>query len=87
MPAKSKAQFRLMKAAEYNPKFAKKVGIKPSVAAEFTEANISKRSYSKLPEKMKKGGDVSLAIGRGVHRIECWQEILRKTARSNEKRR
>jgi len=26
MPAKSKAQYRLMKAAEYNPKFAKKVG-------------------------------------------------------------
>lgn len=65
MPAKSKAQFRLMKAAEYNPKFAKKVGIKPSVAAEYTEANVSKRSYSKLPEKLKKGGDVSLAIGRG----------------------
>lgn len=65
MPAKSKAQFRLMKAAEYNPKFAKKVGIKPSVAAEYTESNIGKKSYTKLPEQMKKGGDVSLAIGRG----------------------
>ena len=65
MPAKSKSQFRLMKAAEYNPKFAKKVGIKPSVAAEFTEANVSKKAYAKLPEKMKKGGDVSLAVGRG----------------------
>lgn len=65
MPAKSKSQFRLMKAAEYNPKFAKKVGIKPSVAAEFTEANLSKKSYAKLPEKMKKGGQVNLSVGRG----------------------
>jgi hypothetical protein len=65
MPAKSQAQFRLMKAAEYNPKFAKKVGIKPSVAAEFTESNVGKKSYSKLPSEMKKGGDVNLSVGRG----------------------
>ena len=65
MPAKTQAQYRLMKAAEKNPKFAKKVGIKPSVAAEYTESNVGKKAYSKLPENMKKGGDVSLAIGRG----------------------
>lgn len=65
MPAKSKAQFRLMKAAQYSPKFAKKVGIKPSVAAEYTESNVGKKAYAKLPEQMKKGGEVSLAIGRG----------------------
>ena len=64
MPAKSQAQFRLMKAAENNPKFAKKVGIKPSVAKEFTEGNVGKKSYSDLPEKMA-GGGPSLAIGRG----------------------
>lgn len=64
MPAKSQAQFRLMKAAENNPKFAKKVGIKPSVAEEFTALNKGKKAYGKLPERMKKGG-VSLAIGRG----------------------
>lgn len=64
MPAKSKAQFRLMKAAENNPSFAKKVGIKPSVAAEYTESNVKGKAYGKLPEKMKKGGP-SLAIGRG----------------------
>lgn len=64
MPAKSQAQFRLMKAAENNPKFAKKVGIKPSVAAEFTESNTGKKAYAKLPEKKAKGG-VSLAVGRG----------------------
>lgn len=64
MPAKSKSQFRLMKAAENNPAFAKKVGIKPSVAAEFTQSNVKGKAYGKLPEKMKKGGP-SLAIGRG----------------------
>lgn len=64
MPAKSQAQFRLMKAAENNPKFAKKVGIKPSVAKEFTEANVGKKSYEDLPKKMA-GGGPSLAIGRG----------------------
>lgn len=64
MPATSQAQFRLMKAAENNPKFAKKVGIKPSVAKEYTEANVGKKSYADLPKKMKDGGP-SLAIGRG----------------------
>lgn len=57
MPAKSQSQFRLMKAAENNPAFAKKVGIKPSMAAEFTEGNVKGRKYSKLPEKkLKRGG-------------------------------
>jgi hypothetical protein len=64
MPAKSQSQFRLMKAAEHNPKFAKKVGISPSVAKEYTESNVGKKGYSKLPEKMAKGG-VSLSVGRG----------------------
>lgn len=64
MPAKTKAQFRLMKAAENNPAFAKKVGIKPSVAKEFTEANVGKKAYGKLPEAMKDGGP-SLSVGRG----------------------
>lgn len=64
MPAKSKAQFRLMKAAENSPKFAKKVGIDRGVAAEFTASNTGKKSYSKLPDRKKEGG-VSLAVGRG----------------------
>lgn len=54
MPAKSKSQFRLMKAAEKNPTFAKKVGIKPSMAAEFTSGQG--RSYKKLPEAKMRGG-------------------------------
>ena len=52
MPAKSKAQFRLMKAAENNPEFAKKVGIEPSVAKEFTKANKGKKRFAKLKEKL-----------------------------------
>lgn len=56
MPAKSKAQFRLMKAAEYNPKIAKKVGISEDTAKEFTQSNVGKKAYSKLPEAMKSGG-------------------------------
>jgi len=51
-----------MKAAENNPAFAKKVGIKPSVAKEFTEGNVGKKSYKDLP--MKEGGP-SLSVARG----------------------
>lgn len=64
MPAKSKSQFRLMKAAEHNPKFAKKVGISPETAAEYTQSNVKGKAYGKLPEHKAKGGP-SLAIGRG----------------------
>jgi len=64
MPAKSKSQFRLMKAAENNPAFAKKVGISKSTATEFTSSNTGKKAYDKLPEQKAKGG-VSLAVGRG----------------------
>jgi len=64
MPAKSKEQFRLMQAVAHNPSFAKKVGIKPSVGAEYTQSNVGKKSYEKLPERLKDGGP-SLSIGRG----------------------
>lgn len=64
MPAKSKAQFRLMKAVEHNPAVAKKVGIKSSVAAEYTQSNVKGKAYDKLPEHKAKGG-VSLSVGRG----------------------
>ena len=53
-----------MKAAENNPKFAKKVGIRPDTAAEFTESNVKGKAYAKLPDRLK-GGGPSLAIGRG----------------------
>jgi hypothetical protein len=45
-----------MKAAEYSPKIAKKVGIKPSVAAEYTNSNVKGKAYGKLPEHKATGG-------------------------------
>lgn len=65
MPAKSQAQFRLMKAVENDPKVAKRVGMSPAKAAEYTESNVGKKAYSKLPIKKAGGGSVSLAVGRG----------------------
>lgn len=53
-----------MQAVAHNPSFAKKVGIKPSVGAEYTQSNVGKKSYEKLPERLKDGGP-SLSIGRG----------------------
>jgi len=69
MPAKSQAQFRLMKAAESNPKFAKKVGIRPDVAAEYTQSNKGKKSYAKLPEQMAGGGGLYANIHAKRERI------------------
>lgn len=65
MPAKSKAQFRLMKAIENDPKIAKKIGMSSSAAAEYTASNVGKRQYGKLPEKMKDGGEPRLSVSRG----------------------
>lgn len=64
MPAKSKAQFRLMKAIEHNPGLAKKIGMPQSQAAEYTSSNVKGKSYAKLPTRKAKGG-VALSIGRG----------------------
>jgi hypothetical protein len=46
----SQAQFRTMAAAAHNPEFARKVGIKPSVAREFHKADKTS-SYKSLPKK------------------------------------
>ena len=46
----SQAQFRTMAAAAHDPKFAKKVGIKQSVAREFNKADRG-QSYKSLPKK------------------------------------
>jgi hypothetical protein len=59
MPAKSKAQFRLMKAVENNPKFAKKIGMSSTKAAEYTSSNEGKKAYKKLPAKLCGGGKVN----------------------------
>lgn len=49
----SQAQAHLMAAAAHNPKFAKKVGMKQTVAKEFNKADKGK-DISKLPKKVKK---------------------------------
>jgi hypothetical protein len=46
----SQAQFRTMAAAAHDPKFARKVGIKQSVAKEFNRADKG-QSYKSLPKK------------------------------------
>jgi hypothetical protein len=46
----SQAQFRTMAAAAHDPKFARKVGIKPSVAQEFDRADTG-QNYKSLPKK------------------------------------
>jgi hypothetical protein len=46
----SQAQFRTMAAAAHNPAFAKKVGIKQSVAREFNRADTG-QNYKSLPKK------------------------------------
>jgi hypothetical protein len=50
----SQAQFRTMAAAAHNPEFARKVGIKQSVAREFHGAD-KKQSYKSLPKKVDEG--------------------------------
>lgn len=52
MPAKSKAQFKLMQAAKHNPQVAKKTGITQAQAAEFIAGQKGK-AVSKLPEHKK----------------------------------
>lgn len=47
MPAKSKAQYKLMQAAAHNPDVAKKTGVPQSTAKEFAK---STPAPSKLPE-------------------------------------
>jgi hypothetical protein len=46
----SQAQFRTMAAAAHDPEFARKVGIKQSVAKEFNQADKG-QSYKSLPKK------------------------------------
>jgi hypothetical protein len=44
MPSKSAKQARTMRAAAHDPKFAKKVGIPPSVAKDFVDADMKKKA-------------------------------------------
>lgn len=68
MPSVSKKQRKLMRAAAHNPKFAKKVGIKQSVAREFYEAD-KRRGYSH-------GGSALTAAERAKIQKEMERRIL-----------
>ena len=58
----SQAQFRTMAAAAHDPKFARKVGIKPSVAREFNRADKG-QDYKSLPKKATEGAPVTTTPG------------------------
>ena len=58
----SQAQFRTMAAAAHDPEFAKKVGIKPSVAREFNRADKD-QDYKDLPKKATEGAPVTTTPG------------------------
>jgi len=58
----SQAQFRTMAAAAHDPKFAKKVGIKQSVAREFNQADKD-QDYKDLPKKATEGATVTITPG------------------------
>jgi len=51
MPAKSKAQNKLMQAVAHSPKFAKKVGIPQSVGQDFAAATKTTKG---LPQRVKR---------------------------------
>lgn len=59
MPSKSKKQRKFMRAAAHNPKFAKKAGIKQSVAKEYAAAD------ARVPYAFG-GGVLSRAVGRAA---------------------
>lgn len=54
MPARSRSQYRLMKAIEHDPQVAKKYGMSQQQAAEYTKSNVGKKRFSKLKEKIGK---------------------------------
>ena len=58
----SQAQFRTMAAAAHDPKFARKVGIKQSVAREFNKADTG-QDYKDLPKKATEGAPVTTTPG------------------------
>jgi hypothetical protein len=58
----SQAQFRTMAAAAHNPAFARKVGIKQSVAKEFNKADKG-QDYKDLPKKATEGAPVTTTPG------------------------
>lgn len=66
MPSTSEAQARTMAAAAHNPSFAKRVGIKQSVAKDFNAADKGGKLLSKAMREVHghKGGDVGKTVLR-----------------------
>lgn len=57
MPSSSRAQHRLMQAAEHDPAFAKKVGVPQKVGADFAAADKAEGKFQSRAAKRygKKG--------------------------------
>lgn len=72
MPSVSKKQAKFMQAAAHSPKFAKKAGIKPSVAQEFV-AEDKRRGY-------QSGGKTQVIDSKGRRDYDAFEEIRRKYA-------
>ncbi len=53
MPSTSLKQHHIMLAAAHNPKFAKKVGIPPSVGKDFMEADKAKGIFKSRAKSKK----------------------------------
>jgi hypothetical protein len=56
MPSKSPKQARMMAAAAHDPKFAKKVGVPPTVAKEFNKADAKTGILRKKKRLQSPGG-------------------------------
>lgn len=67
MPSVSKKQARFMAAAAHNPKFAKRVGIKSSVAKDFNQADVGTGILKgKRPIKKALGGQIGMQKPRSL---------------------
>jgi len=53
-PARSKSQYRLMKAIEHDPALAKRIGMSQEQAKEYTKSNVGNIRFAKLKEKVGK---------------------------------
>jgi hypothetical protein len=51
MPATSKSQFRFLQMMAHNPEKAKKKGMTPAAAKEYTSHNKGSMAYKNLPTK------------------------------------
>lgn len=68
MPSETPKQARFMAAAAHNPKFAKRVGIKPKVAKEFNRADTGTKLLSKAMKRQRYQGGGLAQAGMRVRR-------------------